>query len=103
MDKQAVLAALTPEIVDKFRTAISLSKWEDGTRLTNEQRETCMQAVMLWEHEYLPQEERIGFIHRPKKESENCDIGHDHHYPNARGEALKAHAEEEDQPVRFRS
>ena len=52
MDKQAILSALTPEIVEKFRTAIALSKWEDGSRLTDEQRQTCMQAVMVWDHEF---------------------------------------------------
>ena len=50
MDKQAILSALTPEIVEKFRQAISLGKWEDGRKLTEEQRQTCMQAVMVWEH-----------------------------------------------------
>lgn len=82
MDKQAILQALTPEIVEKFRTAIQLGKWENGVRLTDEQRETCMQAVMVWEYEYLPQEERTGYIHRPSKEGEDCDIEHDHHYPH---------------------
>lgn len=82
MDKSAILAALTPEIVEKFRTAIALGKWEDGRKLSLEQRQTCMQAVMVWEHEYLDVTERTGFIHRPKKESEDCEIGHDQHYPN---------------------
>ncbi len=82
MNKQAVLNALTPDIVEKFRTAIALGKWADGTRLTNEQKETCIQAVMIWEYENLPVTERTGYIHRPEKEAEGCDIGHDHHYPH---------------------
>lgn len=88
MDKQAILSALTPEIVEKFRQAISLGKWEDGRKLTEEQRQTCMQAVMVWEHEYLPVTERTGYIHKPKDKQgntigEECDVEHDHHYPNA--------------------
>ena len=47
MDKQTILASLTPEVVDKFRMAIELGKWQDGRKLTAEQRETCMQAVMV--------------------------------------------------------
>lgn len=82
MDKQHILASLTPEIVEKFRTAIALGKWENGTRLTAQQRETCLQAVMVWEHEFLPVEERMGYIHRPPKVGDDCDIEHDHHYPN---------------------
>ncbi|HBL97751.1 MAG TPA: DUF1315 domain-containing protein, partial [Psychrobacter sp.] len=30
MDKQTILASLTPEVVDKFRMAIELGKWPDG-------------------------------------------------------------------------
>lgn len=97
MDKQAILSALTPEIVDKFRLAISLGKWEDGRKLTQEQRQTCMQAVMVWEHEFLAVEERTGYIHRPKKESENCDIGHDHHYPHATPNDQAS----EEKPIKF--
>ena len=67
MDKQTILASLTPEVVDKFRMAIELGKWPDGRKLTAEQRETCMQAVMVWEHEHLPPAERTGYIHKPSK------------------------------------
>ena len=88
MDKQTILASLTPEVVDKFRMAIELGKWPDGRKLTAEQRETCMQAVMVWEHEYLPVEERTGYIEKPKDDKgntvgEECDVEHEHHYPNA--------------------
>ena len=87
MDKQTILASLTSEVVEKFRVAIELGKWPDGRRLTVEQRETCMQAVMVWEHEHLPPAERIGYIHKPVKEDGSmvgaeCDVEHEHHYPN---------------------
>lgn len=98
MDKQQILDALTPEIVEKFRTAIQLNKWENGVRLTDEQRHTCMQAVMVWEHEYLPVDERVGYIHRPKKESEDCDIGHDQHYPHVALSEIDM-----EKPVQFRN
>ena len=87
MDKQTILASLTPDLVDKFRMAIELGKWPDGRKLTAEQRETCMQAVMIWEHEHLSPAERTGFIHKPGKENGDivgaeCDVEHEHHYPN---------------------
>ncbi|WP_367110880.1 YeaC family protein [uncultured Psychrobacter sp.] len=87
MDKQTILSSLTPEIVDKFREAIELGKWPDGRKLTAEQRETCMQAVMIWEHEHLPPSDRTGFIHKPIKEDGSvvgaeCDVEHEQHYPN---------------------
>lgn len=87
MNKETILASLTPEIVAKFRTAIEIGKWEDGRSLTDEQKQTCMQAVMVWEHENLPAEDRIGYINKPKREDgstvgEECDVEHEHHYPN---------------------
>ncbi|OOS07216.1 hypothetical protein SAMN02745664_105104 [Moraxella cuniculi DSM 21768] len=87
MNKQDILNSLTPEIVEKFRTAIEIGRWENGERLTDAQRATCMQAVMVWEHEYLPVSERTGYIHRPVKDDgtvagEACDVEHDHHYPH---------------------
>jgi len=102
MDKQTVLASLTPELVDKFRTAIELGKWPDGRRLSAEQRETCMQAVMIWEHEHLAASERTGFIHKPVKNDgtvvgEECDVEHEHHYPNM------PNPKGDIQPVKFRN
>ena len=87
MNKQTVLASLTPDLVDKFRVTIELGKWSDGRKLTAEQRETCMQAVMIWEHEHLSPAERVGFIHKPIRDDgttvgAECDVEHEHHYPN---------------------
>ncbi len=85
----AMLAALTPEIVAGLRTAIEIGKWPDGRRLTQEQRETCMQAVLAWEIRHLPEHERTGYIDRgTKAEGEVCE-SHEHSH-------------DEEHPVRFR-
>lgn len=97
MDTQAILNALTPEIAEKFRTAIALGRWESGERLTEAQRHTCMQALMVWEHAHLPVEERVGYIHKPaKNNADACDIEHDHHYPNQQPDPNAQY------PVKFR-
>ncbi len=75
----AMLAALNPEIVANFKQAIALGKWADGRRLSDEQKETCMQAVLLWEMQYLPEEQRTGYIHKSKKDGEACESPHDKH------------------------
>lgn len=78
MNIEQVLAALTPEIVASFRTAIEIGKWPNGQALTQEQREICMQAVVAWEHKHLPEDQRTGYIDRGKKEEgEECD-SHQH-------------------------
>lgn len=78
MNIEQVLAALTPEIVASFRTAIEIGKWPNGQPLTKEQLEICMQAVVAWEHQHLPEDQRTGYIDRGKKEEgEECD-SHQH-------------------------
>ncbi len=74
---EAVLArmldVLTPDIVANLRRAVELGKWPDGKRLTPEQLETCMQAVIVWEKQNLPTQEHSGYIHKEHKEGEVCD------------------------------
>ncbi len=76
MNPEAVLAALTPEIVDRLRTAVEIGKWPNGDRLTPEQRSTSMQAVLIWEMKHLPENQRTGYIDKGKKEGEACDTDH---------------------------
>lgn len=78
---EKMLEALTPEIVDSFRRAIETSKWPDGRRITEDQRATCMQAVIAWEHRHLPENQRTGYIDKGSKaEGEVCDNPADHHH-----------------------
>lgn len=71
---EKMLAAMTPELVAAFRLAIEIGKWPDGRRLSEAQRETCMQAMLAWELKNLPEHERTGYIDRgDKAEGEVCD------------------------------
>lgn len=74
-----MLAALNPEIVASLKRAVEIGKWPDGRRLTPEQRETCMQAVIAWEMKNLPEQERTGYIHKDKKDEDACDDTTHHH------------------------
>lgn len=77
---EKMLAALTPETVSAFRLAVEIGKWPDGRRLTPEQRETCMQAMIAWEHRHLPEQQRTGYIDKGEKEGEVCDNPEHHHH-----------------------
>lgn len=50
-DKQLdeVMAVLTPDIYQRLATAVELGKWPDGVSLTQEQKDNCLQMVMLWQ------------------------------------------------------
>ena len=62
MDIEKVLEAMTPDIYQKFKTAIELGKWADGNALSQSQKETCMQAIIAYEHKHMSTEERTGYV-----------------------------------------
>ncbi|NVJ59256.1 MAG: DUF1315 family protein [Gammaproteobacteria bacterium] len=49
MDIEQLLKAMTPEIYQNMKTAVEIGKWPDGTALTEEQKETAIQAVMIYD------------------------------------------------------
>lgn len=53
---------ISAEIYDRFRQAIALRKWPNGTPLTKEQLDICMQAIIRYEYLHLPPEERTGYV-----------------------------------------
>lgn len=80
-DLQTLLDNITPDIYTALKRAVELGKWPNGVRLSAEQRETCLQAVIWYDARHKPEHERVGFIQRD--EHEHCgsegDQQHDHH------------------------
>ncbi|MDO3385559.1 YeaC family protein [Gilvimarinus sp. SDUM040013] len=74
-DFRQVIANLTPEVYQNLKRAVELGKWPDGKVLTQEQRETCMQAVIAFEHLHVPKEEQSGYV--PPKPGDACDTDSD--------------------------
>ena len=46
---EELLSTITPEVHAKLKQAIELGRWENGDRLSKEQVELCMQAVIAYE------------------------------------------------------
>ena len=93
MQIDEIISAITPEAHKNLIRAVELGKWPDGTRLSKEQREQCMQAVIAYDAKHLPEQERVGHIDRGVKEEGEARESHDHDDP-------KASAAEE-RPVKF--
>lgn len=53
---------ITPEIYENLKQAVELGKWGNGNKLTAEQRDLCMQAMITWEVKNLPEEQRTGYM-----------------------------------------
>lgn len=66
MTYEELISAMTPDMHTAIKTAVELGKWPDGRRLTPEQRDICMRAVISYDHQNLPEESRVGYIDRTK-------------------------------------
>ena len=62
MEFDQLIITMTPETVANLRRAVELGKWPDGRKLTPEQRESSLQAVIAWERHHLPESERTGYM-----------------------------------------
>ena len=57
-----LIQRITPETYKTLMLAMEIGKWADGTKMTQEQKELTMQAMILWEQANLPEEERTGYM-----------------------------------------
>lgn len=53
---------ITPEIYQNLKLAVEIGKWPDGRKLTQEQKELTLQALIAWEIQNLPEDEHIGYM-----------------------------------------
>lgn len=67
---EATLKAMNPEVYQQFLRAIETGKWPNGQNLSDEQKATCMEAIIIYEHKHLDENQRTGYV-PPKKKP--CD------------------------------
>ncbi|WP_251359924.1 YeaC family protein [Kangiella sp. TOML190] len=48
MDYSKLIDSLTPEMIERFSEAVATGKWPDGNPLSEQQKESCIQAIMLY-------------------------------------------------------
>ncbi|MEQ9886044.1 YeaC family protein [Pectobacterium zantedeschiae] len=59
MELNDLIDVMTPEIYQRLVTAVELGKWPDGVALTTEQKENCLQMVMMWQARHNEQAEHM--------------------------------------------
>jgi uncharacterized protein len=69
-----MLRNITPDVYAALKLAVEIGKWSDGRKLTLEQKELCLQAMIAWEQDNLPEEERTGYMGPQACKSEKKDI-----------------------------
>lgn len=75
MDYSQLIEQMSPDIYNRLKTAVEIGKWPDGKKLTGEQREHCLQAIIAYDLKHKPESERVGFIHTEKHT--HCGSGGD--------------------------
>jgi len=57
-----MLRNISPEVYQSLKQAVELGKWPDGRKLSREQKAMCLQAMIAWEADNLPEEQRTGYM-----------------------------------------
>ena len=52
MDAEHLIDSITPEAYQRLTYAVETGRWPEGEVLTQEQRNSCMQAVMLYQSKH---------------------------------------------------
>ena len=59
MDNTALLTSMSEPVYQKLLQAVETGKWFDGSPLTQQQRETSMQAVMIYQAKVLKSDQHM--------------------------------------------
>ncbi len=59
MDPKALLQNMSEPVYQKLLQAVETGKWLDGSPLTEQQKETSMQAVMIYQAQVLKSEQHM--------------------------------------------
>jgi uncharacterized protein len=76
-----LIRIINPEIHANLKTAVELGRWANGDRLSPEQVENCLQAIIAYEQSYLPETQRTGYVDTSAKQSHCESAGHTHTTP----------------------
>ena len=67
MNYDELISKMTPQMHQSIKSAIELGKWPDGKKMTAEQLQICMRAVIKYDQN-LPEEQRTGYIDRARED-----------------------------------
>lgn len=62
MNTETLLASITPEVFLHLQYAVETGRWHNGIPLSSEQKNACMQAMMIYQsnHNTDPQHMTVG-------------------------------------------
>lgn len=70
MEYRDLVKQLTPELYATFKRSLERGSWPDGRKMTAEQRENCLQAIIAYDELHRPEQDRVGYIEKPSCSSD---------------------------------
>ena len=62
-----MIDSMTVDVYESMKRSVELGKWPNGIKLTPEQREQSLRAIIAYEHKRnIPEQERVGYIDRTR-------------------------------------
>ncbi|MDP5055431.1 DUF1315 family protein [Marinomonas hwangdonensis] len=62
MNFKEMIDNMSPEVYVRLKQAVELGKWPNGVRLTPDQTEICLQAIITYDHSKKAEKDRVGYI-----------------------------------------
>ena len=56
------LEKMTPEVYQALKQSVELGRWPNGVKLSGQEREASLQALIAWEFDHLPESQRTGYM-----------------------------------------
>lgn len=57
-----IASTISAEVYASFKLAVEIGKWPDERKLTAEQKELCLQAMIAYELKHLPADQHTGYM-----------------------------------------
>lgn len=74
MTYEELIERLDPNVYQSLRQSVELGKWPDGRKLTPQQREISLEAIIYYENLHnIPEQGRVGYLDRGSKAGTECD------------------------------
>lgn len=74
MTYEELIERLDPNVYQSLRQSIELGKWPDGRKLSPQQREISLEAIIYYENLHnIPEQGRVGYLDRGSKAGTECD------------------------------
>jgi len=69
-----IASTINAEVYESFKLAVEIGKWPDGRKLTAEQKELCLQAMIAYELKNLPEDQHTGYMGKQECESKSIEV-----------------------------